>query len=83
MDGSKRLFLKTENGFSKIRNFFSPDIMGGNFSLILSKDSGAARLSQQQYDRKIPYNLDSFVEPLNKWAVAALHNMAMQSSPKG
>ena len=82
MDGSKRLFLKTEKGFSKIRNFCWPDIMGGNSSRILSKESRASRLSQQQYDRKIPDNLDSFVEPLNEGAVAALHNMAMQRFSK-
>ena len=51
-------------------------------SRILSNKSRASRLSQQQYDRKIPDNLDSFVEPFNEEAMVAVHNMAMQKFSK-
>ena len=82
MDGSKRLFLKTETGFSKIRNFCWPDIMGRNASQILIKENSASRLSQQKYDQEIPDSLDSFVEPLNEGTLVALHNMVMQRFSK-
>ena len=47
-------------------------------SRISSKESKESRLSLQQLSRKIPYNLDSFVEPLHEDAVAAVHNKAMK-----
>ena len=47
-------------------------------SRISSKENRASRLSLQQSDWKIPYNLDSFVEPLNEEAVIAVHNVAMK-----
>ena len=47
-------------------------------SRISSKESRENRLSLQQLSWNIPYNLDSFVEPLNDDAVAAVHNTAMR-----
>ena len=47
-------------------------------SRISSKESRENRLSLQQLSWNIPYNLDSFVEPLNEDAVTAIHNTAMK-----
>ena len=47
-------------------------------SRISSKESKESRLALRQLGWKIPYNLDSFVEPLNDDAVAAVHNTAMK-----
>ena len=47
-------------------------------SRISSKESKESRLSLQQLSWKIPYNLDSFFEPLNEDAVAAVHNTALK-----
>ena len=52
--------------------------MRRNSSRISSKENKASRLSLQQQDWKIPYNSDSFVEPLNEEAVVVLHNAAMK-----
>ena len=52
--------------------------MRRNSSRISSKENKAFRLSLQQQDWKIPYNSDSFVEPLNEEAVVVLHNAAMK-----
>ena len=52
--------------------------MRRNSSRISSKENRAFRLSLQQQDWKIPYNSDSFVEPLNEEAVVVLHNAAMK-----
>ena len=47
-------------------------------SRISSKEGKESRFSLQQLSWKIPYNLDSFFEPLNEDAVAAVHNTAMK-----
>ena len=52
--------------------------MRRNSSRISSKENKASRLSLQQQDWKIPYNSDSFVEPLNEEAVVVVHNAAMK-----
>ena len=54
------------------------DIMRRKISRISSKQNKAIRLSLRQLDWKIPYNLDTFVEPLNEEAVVMLHNAAMK-----
>ena len=47
-------------------------------SRISSKANKASRLSLQQRDWKIPYNLDNFVDPLNEGSVVTVHNAAMK-----
>ena len=52
--------------------------MRRKISRISSKQNKAIRLSLRQLDWKIPYNLDTFVEPLNEEAVVAVHTSAMK-----
>ena len=52
--------------------------MRRNSTRISGKESKASRLSLQQDTWKVPYNLDSFVEPLNEEGILAVHNTAMK-----